>query len=295
MSLKIGPSGGNEWTRPTIGRRGSLDSAAGRVQIGAKSIVPGAATSPVQNVRRNTISVPSDDAAGRPVFSRDEVNKLVNQARSEVLYREAKIKEKDPEAKPGNVTTAFYNAAKAGNLRAAFKLILLRAKGWGVRKTDTIESAIANAKASNPRVLCQEARDLEKAGKPEDLEMARAMYEAAADQGDATALYKAAEFCRRGIGGDADSGKALTFYEQAAKKNNAMAAFELAKMYRNGDKSMGVAKDETKYKEFLKQAASLGNREALKEYDPIALQEKAQKIAAQEAAQLNDDDVGSSA
>ena len=97
-------------------------------------------------------------------------------------------------------------------------------------------------------------------GVKQSYEMARRLYEQAAQQGDAHAMYNLGVMHKLGQGVEQSDEKAKEYYEQAAHLGHAKAQFNLGFMYVTGQ---GVAKDKTKAKTWWTASAAQGYESAI--------------------------------
>ncbi len=98
-------------------------------------------------------------------------------------------------------------------------------------------------------------------GVKQSYEMARMLYELAAQQGDADAMYSLGFMYAKGEGVEVSYERAKEYYEQAAHLGDAKAQFILGIMYANGK---GVERDMAKTREWWTKAAAQGEKNAIK-------------------------------
>ena len=99
-------------------------------------------------------------------------------------------------------------------------------------------------------------------GVKQSYEMARMLYEQAAQQGDACAMYNLGVMYKKGEGVEQSYKKAFEYFEQAAHLGYADAQFHLGVMYSNG---LGVERvDIAKAKEWWTKAAAQRHENAIK-------------------------------
>ncbi|MDK9704394.1 MAG: SEL1-like repeat protein [Sulfuritalea sp.] len=129
------------------------------------------------------------------------------------------------EADLERVHSSFRVAAVAGHREAQFALATLLAKspvdadkkeaaGWFAKAHEAGHIAAANR-------LGELYRD--GAGVPLQLDKARSIFQQAAEQSDADAMYNLAEMQNDGHGGERDTGKALEWYTRAAMRGHKRA------------------------------------------------------------------------
>jgi TPR repeat protein len=92
-------------------------------------------------------------------------------------------------------------------------------------------------------------------------EMARRLFELAAQQGDANAMSYLGDMYRKGEGVEQSYEKAFEYYEQAAHIGGGQGQLNLGVMYYNG---MGVEKNAVKAREWWNKAAAQGQEDAIK-------------------------------
>jgi tetratricopeptide (TPR) repeat protein len=98
-------------------------------------------------------------------------------------------------------------------------------------------------------------------GVKQSYEMARRLFEQAAQQGDVSAMLDLGVLYDEGLGVRQSYEKAKDYYEQAAELGFAQAQFNLGLMYAQGQ---GVETDIIKTREWWTKAALQGNEDALK-------------------------------
>jgi tetratricopeptide (TPR) repeat protein len=98
-------------------------------------------------------------------------------------------------------------------------------------------------------------------GVKQSYEMARRLFEQAAQQGYASAIFSIGTMYDNGEGVEQSYEKAVEYYEQAADLGQAIAQFILGGMYYNG---YGVVRDIAKAKEWWTKAAAQGEKNAIK-------------------------------
>jgi hypothetical protein len=98
-------------------------------------------------------------------------------------------------------------------------------------------------------------------GVKQSYEMARIMYEQAAQQGSVDAMYSLGTMYYNDQGVEQSYEKAFEYLQQAADLGFAQAQFNLGGMYNNGD---GVEKDIAKTREWWTKAAAQGHANAIK-------------------------------
>jgi TPR repeat protein len=96
-------------------------------------------------------------------------------------------------------------------------------------------------------------------GVKQSYEMARMLYEQAAQQGDTDAIFSLGEMYYHGGGVEQSYEKAKEYYEQAADLGYASAMYNLGIMYDDG---FGVEQSYEKAKEYYEQSADLGCSDA---------------------------------
>jgi TPR repeat protein len=98
-------------------------------------------------------------------------------------------------------------------------------------------------------------------GVKQSYEMARILFEQAAQQGDVAAMYDLGIMYNNGKGVEQSYKKAVEYYEQAAHLGHAQAQYNLGVMYYNGQ---GVERDIAKTREWWTKAAAQGDKTAIK-------------------------------
>jgi TPR repeat protein len=91
-------------------------------------------------------------------------------------------------------------------------------------------------------------------------EMARRLWEQAAQQGDATAMFSLGNMYRNGIGVEQSHEKAFEYYEKAAQLGFAKAQYSLGCMYAKGK---GIEQNMATAMKWAKKAAAQGDEEAI--------------------------------
>ena len=97
-------------------------------------------------------------------------------------------------------------------------------------------------------------------GVKQSYEMARMLFELAAQQGDASAMVSLAFMYHLGQGVEQSYERAAEYYEQAAHLGFAKAQFNLGCCYANGE---GVEQNMAAAKEWAEKAAAQGNENAI--------------------------------
>jgi TPR repeat protein len=97
-------------------------------------------------------------------------------------------------------------------------------------------------------------------GVKQSYEMAKRLFEQAAQQGDVSAMYNLGRLYESGGGVEQSYEKAFEYYEQAAELGLTEAQFNLGNMYYNG---YGVVRDIVKAREWWKKAAAQGHQQAI--------------------------------
>jgi TPR repeat protein len=97
-------------------------------------------------------------------------------------------------------------------------------------------------------------------GVKQSYEMARRLFEQAAQQGDATAMAHIGDMYRKGVGVEQSYERAKEYYEHASQLGDAQAQFNLGLMYNHG---IGVTQPYTKARELYELAADQSNPNAL--------------------------------
>ena len=98
-------------------------------------------------------------------------------------------------------------------------------------------------------------------GVKQSYEMAKRLYEQAAQQGDVAAMYTLGRLYAYGQGVEQSYERAVEYYAQAAQLGFACAQKSLGAMYANGN---GVKRDLKKAREWWNKAASQGHEDAIK-------------------------------
>jgi TPR repeat protein/class 3 adenylate cyclase len=124
------------------------------------------------------------------------------------------------------------------------------------RAVPACRSALA-ALPEDAEVQTWTARALAKAG---DLEGARALFERAAEKGNAIAMSSLGQMLQSGRGAAQDYAAARRWYEMASDKGHAYAMRQLGSLYERGS---GVAQDLVKARTWYQRAAELGRSDAM--------------------------------
>jgi TPR repeat protein/class 3 adenylate cyclase len=125
-----------------------------------------------------------------------------------------------------------------------------------LRAVPVCRSALA-AWPEDAEVQTWTARALAKAG---DLQAARALFERAAERGNAIAMSSLGQMLQSGRGAAQDHAAARRWYEMAADKGHAYAMRQLGTLYEQG---IGVAQDLVKARTWYQRAAEMGRSDAM--------------------------------